>query len=410
MTDSRLNPTHKAGALNGVRVLDMSTVLMGPCATQILADLGADVIKIEALEGDISRQSYPARSAKMGHTFLNNNRNKRSVALNLKHAEGRAALLALCRRTDVFVYNFRPQAMARLKLRYEDLKAVNPQIIYVGAVGFGERGRYRGMPAYDDLIQGMVGMPWLAGQASGQEPRYAPTAYADRTCALHLSISLLAALYHRQCTGQGQRVDVPMFEHMVHTLLGEHMEGETFVPAYGPIGHRRTLSPERRPYRTKDGYLCTMIYNDKQWRSFFEMIGEPERLATDARFATQTNRFKNIDVVYGFLSEVLLTRTTAEWLELFRRHDLPVGPMNSLEDVLHDAHLADVGYFKEFEHPTEGTLRTVFYPAELSETPVGSRYPAPRLGEHTVELLTEAGYARADIDALIVKGVAAAAT
>ena len=401
------NQTGRAGALSGVRVLDMSTVLMGPSATQILADLGADVVKIESLEGDISRQSYPARSSGMGHSFLNNNRNKRSVALNLKHPEGRAALLALCKRADAFVYNFRPQAMARLKLGYEDLKAVNPQVIYVGAVGFGERGRYQGMPAYDDLIQGMVGVPWLSGQASGREPRYAPSAYADRTCGLHLAVSLLAALYHRKCTGRGQRVDVPMFELMVHAVLGEHLEGETFVPARGPIGHRRTLSLERRPYRTKDGYLCTMVYNDKQWRSFFEMIGEPERFEADARFSSQVNRFKNIDAVYGFLSEVLETRTTEEWLRLFREHDLPVGPMNSLDDVLHDPHLADVGYFKEVEHPTEGTLRTVHYPAEFSETPVSSTYPAPRLGEHTVELLAEAGYDRSSIDALIARGIAA---
>jgi crotonobetainyl-CoA:carnitine CoA-transferase CaiB-like acyl-CoA transferase len=402
-----LSQAAQAGALSDVRVLDMSTVLMGPCATQILADLGADVIKIESLDGDISRQSYPTRSPRMGHSFLNNNRNKRSVALNLKHAEGRAALLALCERADVLVYNARPQAMKRLKLGYEDLKSINPQIIYVGAVGFSEYGRYKGLPAYDDLIQGMVGVPWLSGQASGREPRYAPIAYADKTCAVHLALGVLAALYHRKCTGRGQRVDVPMFEHMVQTLLGEHLEGETFIPARGHIGHRRTLSLERRPYRTKDGYLCTMVYNDKQWRSFFEMIGQPERFEADARFSNQVNRFKNIDAVYGFLSDMLQTRTTEEWLRLFREYDLPVGPMNSLDDVLHDPHLADVGYFKEIAHPTEGTLRTINYPTEFSETPVCSKYPAPRLGEHTVELLTEVGYDRSSIDALIAKGIAA---
>lgn len=401
-----MSDADRHGSLSGVRVLDMTTVLMGPYATLVLADLGAEVIKIESLEGDISRQSHPARSPGMGHSFLNNNRNKRSVALNLKHPEGRAALLALGKRADVFVYNVRPQAMTRLNLGYEDFKAINPQIIYVGAVGFGQRGRYSGHPAYDDLIQGMVGLPWLAGQASGQEPRYAPNAYADKSCALHLAIALLAALYHRKCTGRGQRVEVPMFENMVHTLLGEHLEGETFIPARGPIGHRRTLSRERRPYRTQDGYLCTMVYNDKQWRSFFEMIGQPERFETDARFSSQVNRFKNIDAVYGFLSEVLQTRTTQEWIRLFMEHDLPVGPMNSLDDVLHDPHLEDVGGFRQFEHPTEGTLRTMHYPTEFSETPVHSSYPAPRLGEHTVEMLAEAGYDRSRIDALIAQGIA----
>jgi crotonobetainyl-CoA:carnitine CoA-transferase CaiB-like acyl-CoA transferase len=405
-----LSDADRHGSLSGVRVLDMTTVLMGPYATLVLADLGADVIKIESLEGDISRQSYPARSPGMGHSFLNNNRNKRSVALNLKHPEGRAALLTLGEHADVFVCNVRPQAMTRLKLGYEDFKAVNPQIIYVGAVGFGQRGRYSGHPAYDDLIQGMIGLPWLAGQASGQEPRYAPVAYADKSCALHLAIALLAALYHRKCTGRGQRVEVPMFENMVHSLLGEHLEGETFIPARGPIGHRRTMSRERRPYRTKDGYLCTMVYNDKQWRSFFEMIGQPERFETDARFSSQVNRFKNIDAVYGLLSEVLQTRTTGEWIRLFTEHDLPVGPMNSLDDVLHDPHLEDVDCFRPFEHPTEGTLRTMYYPTEFSETPVNSMYPAPRLGEHTVEMLTQAGYDRSRIDALIAEGIAVVPT
>ncbi len=398
------------GSLGGVRVLDMTTVQMGPFATLILADLGADVIKVESFEGDISRQSHPARSSGMGHTFLNSNRNKRSVALNLKEPAGRAALLRLSERADVFVYNVRPQAMARLKLGYEDLKAVNPQIIYVGGVGFGQRGRYSGRPAYDDLIQGMSGLPWMAGRASGQEPRYAPNAYADRMCAPHLAVAILAALYHRKCTGQGQSVEVPMFENMVHTLMGEHLEGETFVPPRGPMGHPRTMSQERRPYRTKDGYLCTLVYNDKHWRSFFKMIGQPGLFETDTRFSSQVNRVKNIDAVYGFLSEVLQTRTTEEWIRLFMENDLPVGPMSSLDDVLHDPHLADVGYFGQTDHPTEGTLRTMHYPTEFSETPVSSRYPAPRLGEHTVELLAEAGYDQSGIDELIAQGVAVSPT
>ncbi len=395
------------GLLDGVRVVDLTTVVTGPYATLILADMGADVIKIESPEGgDITRHSPPTRSPGMGQLFLHSNRNKRSVALDLKHPEGRSALLALAERADVLVYNLRPEAMTRLKLDYEDLKAINPQIIYVGSLGFSQRGRYGGRPAYDDVIQGMAGLPWLAGRASGQEPRYAPNANADWTAALHLAIAVLGALYRRKCTGRGQRVDVPMFENVVHTLLAEHLEGETFIPARGAIGHARSLSRERRPYRTKDGYLCTLVYNDKQWRSFFKMIGQPERFDADARFSSQMNRIKNIDVVYGFLSEVLQTRTTEEWIRLFMEHDLPVGPMNSLDDVLHDPHLADIGYFKQVEHPTEGTLRTMHYPTEFSETPVSSRRPAPRLGEHTVELLAEAGYDQSRIDELIAKGIA----
>ncbi|MBI4190012.1 MAG: CoA transferase [Betaproteobacteria bacterium] len=382
----------------------MTTVLMGPYATLILADLGADIIKIESPEGDVSRQSTPARSPKMGHAFLNCNRNKRSVVLDLKHPGGRSALLKLAERADALIYSVRPQAMTRLKLGYDDFKAVNPQIIYIGAVGFSQRGRYSGRPAYDDVIQGMAGVPWMAARASGQAPRYAPNAYADRVSSLHVALAVVGALYHRKCTGHGQSVEVPMFENLVHLLLGEHLEGETFIPARGPMGHPRALSPERRPYRTKDGFLCTLVYNDKQWRAFFKMIGQPERFE-DPRFSSQVNRIKNIDAVYGFLSEILQTRTTEEWTKLFMENDLPVGPMNSLEDVLNDPHLADVGYFTPIVHPTEGSLRAMYYPTEFSEAPVTSRYPAPRLGQHTVELLAEAGYEQSRIDELIVDGI-----
>ncbi len=394
------------GPLHGVRILDLTTLLMGPYATLILADLGADIIKVESPEGDLSRQSHPSRSPKMGQSFLNSNRNKRSIVLDLKHADGRAAMLKLAERVDALVYNVRPQAMARLKLSYEDVKAVNPKIIYVGGVGFSQRGRYSGRPAFDDVIQGMAGVPWMAARASGQAPRYTPNAYVDRVSSLHVALAVLAAIHHRDRTGEGQRVDVPMFENIVHLLLNEHLEGETFVPPLGPAGHPRSLSRERRPYKTKDGYLCTLIYNDKQWRSFFKMIGEPQRFEEDARFSNQLNRIKNINAVYGYLSEVLETRSTAEWIKLFMDADIPVGPMNSLDDVLQDPHLAETGYFTPIEHPTEGALRTTYYPTEFSAAPVSGRYPAPRLGEHTRELLAEAGYDSAHIDKLVAQGAA----
>ncbi len=392
--------------LKGVRIIDMTAVLMGPYATLILADLGADVIKIEAPEGDISRQSTPFLHPGMGHAFLNGNRNKRSVVLNLKTSEGREALLELAKTADVLVYNIRPEAMERLKLGYEDVKNANPQIIYVGGYGFSPRGRYAGRAAYDDVIQGMTGIPWMAAQASGQEPRYAPNAYADRVSSLHISNAVLAALFHRQRTGEGQRVDVPMFENMVHLLLGEHMEGETFIPPRGPMGHPRALSRDRRPYKTKDGYLCTLVYSNKHWQAFFRMIGQPERFETDQRFSSQINRIRNIDAVYGFLAEVLETRTTAEWIELFLKYDLPVGPMQSLQEVLHDPHLAEVGYYSVVEHPTEGTIRAMRYPTEFQRTPTSDRKPAPLLGEHTVEMLREIGYDDARIADMIKQGIA----
>jgi len=299
--------------------------------------------------------------------------------------------------------------MVRLKLGYYDVKAVNPQIVYVGAMGFGPRGRYAGRPAYDDMVQGMAGLPAFAARASGGEPRYSPSAYADRLGAVFVSNAVLGALYHRKATGQGQRVDVPMFEHVVYALLGEHLAGETFVPARGPMGHGRSMARDRRPYRTKDGYLCTLIYNDRHWRAFFEMIGVPERYESDARFSSHSSRMRNLDVVFGYLSAVLQTRTTAEWTRLFMERDLPVAPMNDPEQVIADPHLADTGFFRQFEHPTEGISRTMQLPVDYSGTPLTTRYPAPCLGEHTVELLTEGGYDRKRIDELLARGIAIAA-
>ena len=403
---SDIQQDHNLGPLNGVRVLDLTTVQMGPLATAILADLGADVIKIEAPEGDVSRQSFPARSPRMGHSFLAINRNKRSIALDLKQPEGKSALLALAKSADVLVFNVRPQAMARLKLSYEDVKAVNPQIVYVGALGFSQRGRYGGRPAFDTVIQGMAGLPWMAAHASGHEPRYAPHSFADQSSALHVVIAVLAGLYHRKATGMGQEVNVPMFESLVHVLLGEHLAGEMFVPPLGTAGYARQLSRDRRPYRTKDGYICPFLYSDKHWRIFFKMIGKTEQFESDPRFSSHGNRTKNMDVVYAFLSDTLQARTTAEWMRLFDEYDLPIGRMNSLEDVLRDPHLADIHYFGTVEHPTEGTLRATCYPTEFSKTPVSNRRPAPRLGEDTVELLREAGYSQSRIDEMVAKGVA----
>ncbi|GAA4336188.1 CoA transferase [Pigmentiphaga soli] len=394
------------GPLAGIRVLDMTSVQMGPLATTILADLGADVLKIESPEGDISRNSQPSRTRGMGHSFLAINRNKRSVVLDLKQDDGRDALLELCRTADVLVFNVRPRAMARLRLGYDEVAAVNPRLVYVGAVGFGERGRYAGRPAYDTVLQGMIGIPWMQQQASGQEPRYVPFSYVDQSAGLHLVIGVLAALAARANTGRGQQVEVPMFENLVHVLLGEHLAGASFDPPAGPVGYRRQMARDRRPFQTRDGYICPFIYNDKQWRAFFALIGRPEQFEADARFSSHGNRVKNFEAVFAFLSEVFATRTTAEWTELFREHDLPVGPMNSLQDVLGDPHLQDVGYFRITEHPTEGRLRTACYPTTFADTPATSLRPAPRLGEHTVEALAEAGLPRERIEALLASGAA----
>lgn len=396
------------GPLHGVRVLDLTTVVMGPYATQILADFGADVVKVEPPEGDIMRYAWPFRSKGMGHIFLNANRNKRGIVLDLKQPGAREACLALARQADVLVYNIRPQAMARLKLGYEDVRAVNPRIIYVGAFGYSQSGPYAAKAAYDDLIQGAAGLPWLLREAGAESPRFVPATMADRSVGLHVVNAVCAALYSREKTGKGQRVDVPMFESLLQSVLGEHLGGYTFEPQLGEGGYARMLSRHRRPYETKDGYLCVLIYNDKHWKAFFEMIGRQDML-TDARFASAEGRSRNFDAVYGFVADAMTQRTTGEWLAALERADIPVQRMNSLEDIMRDPHLAAIGYFRPIEHPSEGTLVSMKVPSEWSETAPEVRRHAPRLGEHTREVLREAGYSDAQIDGLTRSGAARAA-
>jgi len=395
------------GPLEGVRVLDLTTVVMGPYATQILADLGGDVVKVEPPEGDVMRHNRPFRNPGMGHIFLNANRNKRSIVLDLKQPAARAACLAIAKRADVLVYNIRPQAMARLGLSYEEVRAVNPRILYVGAFGYSQRGPYAAKAAYDDLIQGAAGLPWLLKESGAETPRYVPATMADRSVGLHVVNAVCAALYRREKTGRGQRVDVPMFESLLQTVLGEHMGGYTFEPQHGDPGYARMLAKERRPYRTRDGYVCVLVYNDKQWRAFFDLIGRPELLA-DPRFATQAARSEYFDESYALVAEAMQTRTTAEWIEALEAADIPVQRMNSLADIVADPHLGAIGYFKSVEHPSEGRIRSMAVPSEWSESAPGYRRHAPRLGEHTREVLREAGLDEAAIEALIASGAARA--
>ena len=393
------------GPLDGVRILDLTTVVMGPYATQVLGDLGADVVKLEPPEGDIMRYAAPMRSPGMGHIFLNANRNKRSIVLDLKQVAGRAACLALAKTADVLVYNIRPQAMQRLKLGYEEVRAVNPRILYVGAFGYSQRGPYAARAAYDDLIQGAAGIPWLLKEAGAESPRYVPATMANRTVGLHIVNAVCAGLYRRERTGRGQRVDVPMFESLLQTVLGEHMGGYTFEPQLGEAGYARMLVKERRPYETKDGYVCVLVYNDKQWRAFFELIGRP-KLLSDPRYATQESRSRNYEAVYGLMIDEMKKRTTADWIAALEAADIPVQRMNSLADVVADPHLAAIGYFRDVEHPSEGRIKSMAVPSEWSESAPAYRRHAPRLGEHTREILAEAGFADAEIGAMIRSGAA----
>ncbi len=395
-----------SGPLAGVRVIDLTTVILGPYATQILGDLGADVLKIEPPEGDNMRHAAPMRNAGMGHIFLHLNRNKRSIVLDLKQAAGREALLRLASSADVLVFNVRPQAMARLKLTYDDVRAVNERIIYVGAYGFSQDGPYAAKPAYDDIIQGMVALPSIAKLAGADRPRYVPSTVADRVTGLNTVNAITTALFYRERTGRGQAVEVPMFESLAQFVLGEHMAGRTFEPPIGPMGQPRLLTEHRNPYATKDGYLCLLLYNDKQWRNFLKLVGLEAMFEHDPRFSSQESRSQHFDAAYAFVAEHIRTRTSAEWLEALTAADIPVMPLNSLEDLLNDPHLNETGFFSTEEHPTEGTLRTMRLPSRWSDCPADETRPAPRLGEHTVEVLREAGYSDGEIDTMVGAGIA----
>jgi crotonobetainyl-CoA:carnitine CoA-transferase CaiB-like acyl-CoA transferase len=396
------------GPLAGVRVLDLTTVVMGPYATQILGDFGADVIKVEPPGGDVMRYAWPFRNPGMGSIYLNTNRNKRSIVLDLKQPAALEACLALAKSSDVLVYNIRPQAMARLGLSYETLKKANPRIIYVGCFGFSQRGPYAARAAYDDMIQGAAGLPWLLQKQGAPEPRYAPMIVADRSVGQQVASAVSAALYHREKSGKGQRVDVPMFEHLLQMVLGDHLGGYTFEPQQGEPGYHRILAPDRRPYQTKDGYVCALIYNDKQWKAFLAIIGKPEVFQTP-EFATQEARSRNYVRAYAMVAEEMKKRTTAEWLEALERGDIPVQKMNSLDDIVADPHLAAIDYLRTVEHPSEGRIRALAVPSEWSESKPEYRRHAPRLGEHTREVLREAGLSDARIDELVRSGAARAA-
>ncbi|HUR90660.1 MAG TPA: CoA transferase [Ramlibacter sp.] len=394
------------GPLHGIRIIDMTSVLMGPFASQALGDMGADVVKIEPPQGDLVRQIGPARHDAMGPIFLNTNRNKRSVVLDLKQPAGVQALKRLLEDADVLMYNVRPQAMARLGLDYETVTAINPRIVYAGVFGFGQDGPYAARPAYDDLIQGAATLPYLIARAAGGIPRYVPTAMADRIVGQTAVGAILASIIARDRTGRGDRVDVPMFETMVAFVLGDHLGGLTYEPPLDGGGYARQLSPERRPYATRDGYICALVYNDKQWEGFLKGIGRESQLKDDERFATFANRSRNIDHVYGWLSKVFEERTTDEWMRLLEKADVPFMPMHDLQSVLKDPHLEATGFFQTVEHPSEGAIRMMRMPMTWSNNTADAPRPTPQLGEHTSEVLREAGFAQADIDALLSSGAA----
>jgi len=389
------------GPLAGVKVIDLTAVLLGPFATQHLADMGADVIKVEPPEGDLLRLSGGSmgRDKSMGPIYMAANRNKRSLCLDLKKPRAVEVLKGLVKSADLFIHNSRPAAIERLGLGYDDLKKVNPSIIYAYSLGYARKGPYGHKPAFDDLVQGVSGAASLQSRVDGLAPKFVPSLIADKTTGLHLCIAVLGALYHRKSTGEGQMIEVPMLETLASFWLTEHLFGETWTPGRGAMGYDRIINKYRHPFPTLDGYICALPYTDAHWVKFFEIVERPD-LAKDPRFCDRTVRPKHFSELYQVLDALMKHRKTQEWLDAFDKADIPAMPVHTLEQLFDDPHLKATGFFTDREHPTEGPIKTFKSPLDFEKTPVEFRRHAPRIGEDGPEVLREAGLSDADIDKL----------
>jgi crotonobetainyl-CoA:carnitine CoA-transferase CaiB-like acyl-CoA transferase len=391
--------TQPTGPLSGIRVIDITTVVLGPFCAQTLGDMGADVIKVETTQGDSTRLIGPSRTPGMGAYFANLNRNKRSLAIDLKKPAAREAILRLVETADVFVHNMRIGAAQRLGLDYATLSARNPRLIYACASGFRKGSSMQEFPAYDDLIQGVSGVASLNAGPDGA-PRYLPMVMVDKLTGATLASMIGMALFHRERTGEGQEIHLPMMETILSFTLVEHLWHGTFGEPEKGLGYPRMLTPHRRPYPTRDGYISVIAHSDAQWGKLFEAMGVPE-LIDDARFSSLAARSKNIDAAYATLTEGMRRRTTEEWLAELRPADIPCGKANSLEDLFTDPYLMETGYFEAYEHPVEGDVVIPAIPARFSKSPPNVHRPWPALGEHTREILGEAGYSEAEIEAIV---------
>jgi crotonobetainyl-CoA:carnitine CoA-transferase CaiB-like acyl-CoA transferase len=379
-----------SGPLDGIKVIDLTTVVLGPFATQILGDLGADIIKVESPEGDSCRYLGAGKHPTLSGTAMTLLRNKRSIVLDLKQPAARDALKDLTATADVFIHNMRPPSAAKLGLTYDNLKQARPDLIYCAARGFGRDGAYADRAAYDDMIQGASGLADMIAQHSG-EPGFVPSTICDKITGLTAVYAILAALYHRERTGEGQAVDVPMFETMVSFNLAEHFVGGVFDPPRTPPGYQRLLTAHRRPHKTSDGYVCILPYSNRNWRDFFTFSGRPQ-LIDDARFTDLTARTENVDTLYAIVAEAVAEKPTADWLAFCEQHAIPCQKLTRLDDLPNDVHLAGSGFFTTAEHPHEGRYLQTGIPTRFSKTPGAIRHHAPALGEQAEEILTEAGF------------------
>lgn len=385
-----------SGPLAGMRVVDLTQFILGPVATQILADYGAHVTKVESPEGDLNRKIGPARYPGMSPMFLGMNRGKRSVVLNLKRPDGMAALRRMIADADVFVHSMRPDAAERLGIGYSAVATLNPRIVYACAPGYRQDGPNRNRPAYDDVIQGESGIAGIFELASG-EPRYMPTVIADKFCGHILASSIGMALVHRERTGEGQEVQVPMLETMLSFNLIEHLWTGALDEPQGPLGYDRALMSFRRPFATADGHICLMATSDVQWAGLFRAFGRPE-LATDPRFVSLEERSKRFPELYQLVGEEMKKRTTAEWHRLLDEADVPNGVARKLNDLPQDPYLVETSFFHHYRHPQAGAFITTSIPVHFGKTPARIQGPPPTLGEHTREVLSEMGYTDADIE------------
>lgn len=393
--------------LRGIRILELSAVVMGPFAGQILADLGADVVKVEPLDGDIARSAHP-QTAGMGALFANNNRNKRVIALDLKTVKGKEVLTRLIERNDVLLHNMRRAAAGRLGVDFAAASEINPRLIYCSAIGFGQNGRYHDRPAFDDVIQAASGLAGLA-QEDGGEPRFIPTILADKIGALHAVYGILAALVAR-ANGHTDaiHVEAPMFEALASFVLNEHLAEATFE-AEGQVGYPRILSPHRRPYRTLDGWIAVLPYTAGQWRKFLVEIGREDVIA-EPWFAESASRSANVDELYRVVVGVLPLRRTDEWITTLSALDIPCSKITRIADLLHDPHLADVGFFDvDSSYPPE-IKRMLPQPVNFSGIPPHEDRPPPTLGADTRVVLADCGYSEPEIDQMINAGAALAVT